>query len=388
MPLHLTLVAGEASGDALGARLIAALRAHQPGITVSGVGGPLMAAQGLTSWFPFAELALMGFLEVLPRLRHLAARLTQTSAAIAAQRPDAVITIDSPGFTFRLLRRIAPLGIPRIHYVAPQVWAWRPGRVRHYPGLWDQLLCLLPFEPAFFARHQLPARFTGHPVLESAAGAGDAARFRARHFLGPEERVLLLLPGSRATETGRLLPIMAETLARLAPAHPGLRPVIPLAPPVAAAVRQATRAWPLRPLLVEAEDKPDAFAAAAAALSKSGTATLELALAGVPMLVAYRVNPLTAALARRLVTVSHASILNLLGPPCLPEFIQERCTPELLAPALARLLADPEAAAEQLAGVAAALAQLRPPDGLAPSEAAAEAVLETISSARSRRISC
>ena len=381
---HLTLIAGEASGDALGARLIAALRARAPALRLSGVGGKLMEAQGLRPWFPLADLALMGLIEVLPRLPRLAARLNQASAAIAADPPDAVITIDSPGFTFRLLRRIAPLGIPRIHYVAPQVWAWRPGRVRHYPGLWDQLLCLLPFEPAFFARHHLPARFTGHPVLESGAGqgdaAGDAARFRARHALPPAARPLLLLPGSRRTETARLLPILAETLARLAPAHPDLLPVIPLAPPVAREVRAATAAWPTRPLLVtDPADKADAFAAAAAAISKSGTATLELALAGVPMLVAYRVNPLSAALARRLVTVSHASILNLLGPPCLPEFIQQRCTPDLLAPALAGLLADPGAAAAQRAGTAAALAQLRAPGGLAPSEAAAAAVLETMS---------
>lgn len=378
--LHLTLIAGEASGDALGARLIAALRARAPALRVSGVGGALMQAQGLRPWFPLADLALMGLIEVLPRLPALAARLRQATAAIAADRPDAVITIDSPGFTFRLLRRIAPLGIPRIHYVAPQVWAWREGRVRHYPGLWDQLLCLLPFEPAFFARHGLPARFTGHPVLEAAAGQGDAARFRARHALPPAARPVLLLPGSRRTETARLLPILAETLARLAQAQPDLLPVIPLAPPVAQAVRAATAAWPTRPLLVtEPADKADAFAAAAAAICKSGTATLELALAGVPMLVAYRVNPLTAALARRMIRVPHASILNLLGPPCLPEFIQERCTPDLLAPALAGLLADPGAAAAQRAATATALAALAAPDGLAPSEAAAAAVLETLS---------
>ena len=140
-----------------------------------------MAAQGLASLFPMRDLALMGLLEVLPRLRHLRRRLRQTVADIAARRPDVVVTIDSPGFTLRLLRAIAPLGVKRVHYVAPQVWAWRERRVRHYPGLWDQLLCLLPFEPAFFARHGLPATFVGHPVLESGADRGDAARFRAAH---------------------------------------------------------------------------------------------------------------------------------------------------------------------------------------------------------------
>ncbi len=140
-----------------------------------------MAAQGLDSLFPMHDLALMGLLEVIPRLRQLKARLSQTTADIAARRPAVVVTIDSPGFTLRVLRAVAPLGIPRAHYVAPQAWAWREGRVRHYPGLWDRLLCLLPFEPAFFARHNLPATFVGHPVLESGADTGDAARFRARH---------------------------------------------------------------------------------------------------------------------------------------------------------------------------------------------------------------
>ena len=180
MPL-IYLVAGEASGDVLGARLMAALRAHRPDLTFAGIGGEQMASQGLASLFPLRDLALMGLLEVLPRLHHLRRRLRQTIADIAARRPNVVVTIDSPGFTLRLLKAIRPLGIKRVHYVAPQVWAWRERRVRHYHGLWDQLLCLLPFEPAFFARHHLPATFVGHPVLESGADQGDAARFRTTH---------------------------------------------------------------------------------------------------------------------------------------------------------------------------------------------------------------
>ena len=199
-----------------------------------------MAAHGLRSLFPIQELALMGLVEVLPKLRRLRARLAQTTADIAARRPDVVVTIDSPGFTLRVLRAIAPLGIRRAHYVAPQVWAWRESRVRHYPGLWDALLCLLPFEPAFFARHQLPASFVGHPVLESGADQGDAARFRARHGIPPDARILTLMPGSRRTEVSRLLPILGATLQRLAGVVPDLRPVVPLAGPVAEAVRQGT----------------------------------------------------------------------------------------------------------------------------------------------------
>jgi lipid-A-disaccharide synthase len=371
------VVAGEQSGDAIGARLIAALRARRPGLRVAGIGGEAMGAQGLTSLFPMRELALMGLVEILPRLRQLRRRLAETTADIAARRPAAVVTIDSPGFTLRLLRAIAPLGLPRAHYVAPQVWAWREGRVRHYPGLWDRLLCLLPFEPEFFARHHLQASFVGHPVLEAGADRGDAARFRARHALPSEARVLTLMPGSRRTETARLLPLLGATLARIAPQVPGLTPVVPLAGTVAETVRAGTAGWPVRPILVtDPAEKYDAFAASAAALTKSGTSTLELALARVPMLVAYRVNPVSAAIAKRLITVRYASLLNLLAEePMVPEFIQDACTPDRLAGALLGLMRDPGLAAAQVAATTAALERLRPPGG-SPSAAAAEAVLE------------
>ncbi|HUB10650.1 MAG TPA: lipid-A-disaccharide synthase [Acetobacteraceae bacterium] len=375
MPL-IYLIAGESSGDLLGARLMRAIAARRPDVTFAGIGGDAMATHSLTSLFPMRELALMGLLEVVPRLRHLTARLAETAADIAARRPAVVVTIDSPGFTLRVLRRIAPLGIPRAHYVAPQVWAWRERRVRHYPGLWDRLLCLLPFEPEFFARHRLPASFVGHPVLESGADTGDAARFRTRHAIPPDTRLLVVMPGSRRTEVSRLLPILGATLQRIAPAVPRLQAVVPVAAPVAEAVRQGTRTWPIPPVLVtDTDDKHDAFAAAAAALTKSGTSTLELALAGVPMLVAYRVNPLTAAIVRRSVRVQYASLLNLLaGQAIVPELLQEQCTPDRLAMALVRLLTDHAAATAQRTACHEQLAKLRPAQGL-PSEAAAAAVL-------------
>jgi lipid-A-disaccharide synthase len=372
------LIAGEASGDVLGARLIAALRTRRADLAFGGIGGDAMAAQGVASLFPMRDLALMGLLEVLPRLAQLRRRLAQTVADVAARRPDVVVTIDSPGFSLRVLKAIRTLGVKRVHYVAPQVWAWRPSRVRHYPGLWDRLLCLLPFEPAFFARHGLPATFVGHPVLESGADRGDAARFRAAHGIDPATRLTTLMPGSRRTEAARLLPIFGATLQRL----PGVAPVVPVAAPVAQAVRRATEAWNPRPVLVtDARDKYDAFAASAAALTKSGTSTLELAMAGVPMVVTYRVNPLSAAIARRLVTVPYASLINLLtGREVVPELIQQACTPERLAAAMRTLLSDPATAAAQRAGCRAALALLRPPAGL-PSEAAAAAVLELLDQA-------
>ncbi len=373
------LIAGEASGDVLGARLMAALQARRPELRFAGIGGERMQARGLESLFPLHELALMGLLEVLPNLRRLKRRLAQTVADIGERRPAAVVTIDSPGFTLRVLRAIEPLGIPRAHYVAPQAWAWREGRVRHFPGLWEKLLCLLPFEPAFFARHGLAADFVGHPVLESGADTGDAARFRARHAIAPEARIVTLMPGSRRTEVGRLLPVLGETLARLAPRIPHLTPVVAVAAPVAATVLAGIRSWPGHPVVVtDLDDKHDAFAASAAALTKSGTSTLELALAGVPMLVTYRVNPITAAIARRLVKVKYAALVNLLaGRELVPELIQEASTPTRLAAALETLLSDPAAAEAQRAGFRAVLDSLRPAHGL-PSEAAAEAVLGLI----------
>jgi lipid-A-disaccharide synthase len=375
-PRLVYLIAGESSGDVLGGRLMAALRAQRSDLAFAGVGGEHMAAQGLASLFPMRDLALMGLLEVLPKLALLRRRLREVTGDIAARRPAAVVTIDSPGFTLRVLRTIAPLGIRRLHYVAPQVWAWRPGRVRHYPGLWDNLLCLLPFEPAFFTRHGLPASFVGHPVLECGAERGDAGRFRMRYGLPADSQVLVMMPGSRPTEIARHLPVFRATLQRIATRMPGLVPVVPVAAPVAETVASGTKTWPVRPILVHTEhDKFDAFAAAAAALTKSGTSTLELAMAGVPMLVAYRVNPLSASIARRLVTVSYASILNLIaGRQIVPELLQERCTSEGLAAALLPLLQDAQAANAQREASQAVLTQLAPPNGT-PSQAAAAEVL-------------
>lgn len=374
MPL-IYLIAGEQSGDQLGARLMRAILRRCPDATFAGIGGTAMAEQGCASLFPMSDLSLMGFLEVLPRIRQLKRRIRETAADIGIRKPDAVVTIDSPGFTLRVLRAIAPLGIPRAHYVAPQAWAWRERRVKHYPGLWERLLCLLPFEPAFFARHNLPATFVGHPVLESGCDKGDGARFRARHGIAPDARILIVMPGSRRTEITRLLPILRTTLDRL---PEKVVPVVPLVGPVAQAVAAATATWSTRPILVtDTAEKHDAFAAADAALTKSGTSALELALAGVPMVVFYRTNPLTAWIARRLVLVKFASLLNLLaGREIVPELIQDDATPEKLLDELEKILTT-EGAAAQRASFAAPLAMLRAPEG-APSDAAAAVVLDLI----------
>lgn len=374
------ILAGEASGDVLGARLMHALRARVPNMRFAGVGGVRMQEEGLVSLFPMRDLAVMGLVEVLPRVRQLSARLDEAAQDIAAQKPDLVITIDSPGFALRLLKKISGLGVARVHYVAPQVWAWRQKRVKEFPGLWEELLCLLPFEEKFFGKHDLKTRFVGHPVLQSGAKDGDAARFRARHGLPDSAKILVLMPGSRRSEAPRLLPVFGQMLCLLKASMPDVVPVVPISPVVASVVERATQDWPIKPVIVtDIHDKHDAFAAAGAALTKSGTSTLELALAGLPMAVTYRVNPITAFFARRLIKVPFVAMVNLLaGRAVVPELLQEQCRADVLAREVQILFENTDVAQAQKQAFATVLHGLEGPQGQLPADAAAEAVLEVL----------
>jgi lipid-A-disaccharide synthase len=375
------IAVGEHSGDVLGARLMRSLRALRPDLRFCGIGGPRMAEQGFETLFPMQELAVMGLVEILPRIVKLNRLLDATVADIARKRPDVVITIDSPGFMLRLLKRIKPLGLKRAHYVAPQVWAWRENRVKRFPDLWDVLLCLLPFEPDWFGERGVPARFVGHPVLQSGADQGDHERFRERFGVSPLATVVLLMPGSRRTEVERLLPVFGATLELLAQSAPELVAVLPVPLAVAGYVEAGVASWRVRPIIVtEVADKHDAFATAGAALTKSGTSTLELALAGVPMAVTYRVNPLTGWMARKMIRVPFVAMVNLLALRRLvPELLQQDCTAENLAQTLMTLLSDQRAADTQRAGFREVLARLEPAAG-APSDAAAAAVVALLGS--------
>jgi lipid-A-disaccharide synthase len=371
------VVAGESSGDNLGGRLLAALKRLTGGhVRFAGIGGPAMTAQGLASLFPMRELALIGLAEILPHLPRLIRRLGDTVAAVRAAQPAVVVTIDSPGFNFRLAKRLRPLGIPVVHYVAPQLWAWKAERGHRLKHLIDRMLVLLPFEPAFFARFGVPCTFVGHPILESGADRGDAARFRANHRLAPVQPLIVLMPGSRAGEVRRLLPVFGAALARLALQFPGLAAAIPTVEATAAIVRDVVGPWPIGAIPVGTT--ADKFDAATAALTKSGTSTLELALAGVPMAVAYRVSALSAFLIRRWITVERVAMVNLLvDREVVPELLQDRCTPDAIAAALGPLIADAAARDAQRSGLAhaiAALGEREPP----PSERAARAVLDTL----------
>lgn len=372
------LVAGEPSGDALGGRLMAALKAScGGGVRFAGIGGAAMAAEGLTSLFPMEELTLMGLAEVLPHVPRLRRRIHETAAQARALRPDVVVTIDSPGFSFRVARRLAGAGIPLVHYVAPSVWAWRPGRAREVAGFLDHLMALLPFEPPYFEAEGLACTFVGHPVLESGAGGGDGAAFRRRHGIGADVPLLCLLPGSRRGEVSRLLPVFAETAGMLAARRPGLEVVVPSVAGLAGGIAGAP--WPLPARVVTGEsEKFDAFAAADAALAASGTVALELAMAATPAVIAYRMHPLTGWLARRLVRVPYVSLVNLvLDRPVMPELLLGECRSERLAAAVGSLLDDAEARAAQAGAAAEALARLGV-DGPPPSRRAAAVVLDVI----------
>lgn len=375
------LLAGEVSGDLLGGRLMAALREQTGGhVRFAGVGGAAMHAQGLHSLFPMDELSLMGLTEVLPHLPKLLRRLNETEADLRAQRPAVLVTIDAPSFTLRISQRVADLGLPRVHYVAPQVWAWRAGRARKLAHKTDRLLTLLPFEPPYFTRHGLAADYVGHPVIEGGAGAGDGAGFRAYYGITPDAPVLIVLPGSRRGEVGRLAAIFGATIDQLITAHPDLRVVVPTVPPVADFVRDQTAQWAGRPVIVTGEaEKFDAFAAGTVALAASGTVALELALADLPMVIAYRLNVITWQFARRLVKIPYASLVNLiLERPCVPERLQDVCTPQDLARALGPLLIrGGQAAADQRDG----FAQLREKLGVGrekPSARAAQIILSAL----------
>lgn len=374
------VIAGEPSGDALGARLMAALKQKTGGrVRFVGIGGPRMEGQGLNSLFPMADLSVMGLTEVVPRLPNLIRRLNETVRAVRASGADALVTIDSPDFTLRVARRLKGYGIPLIHYVAPQVWAWRPGRARSIARYLDHVMALLPFEPPYFEAYGLACTFVGHPVLECGADRGDGPAFRARHGIAPEAPLVCVLPGSRHSEVYRLLPIFAAAVARLAATHPGLRLAVPTVAAVAGEIAAGIAGWPGHPVLVQDEqEKFDAFAAADAALAASGTVSLELALAGTPLVVAYKVTPVTAWLARRLMRVRYVSMVNLvLDRAAVPELLQEDCRPDRLAEAVAALLDDRTARDAQRAALDEAMARLgRGRDS--PSARAADVVLGVI----------
>jgi len=340
---HVFLVAGEDSGDRLGAALIAAIKQRVPGARFSGVGGVQMAAQGVPSLFPLGDLAIIGFVAIAAGLPKILQRIRQTADAVVAARPDVLVIIDSPEFTHRVARRVrarAPT-IPIVDYVCPSVWAWRPGRARAMRAYVDHVLALLPFEPAAMKKLGGPAcTYVGHPLSERAGHLRPNAEEARRRLADPP--LLLVLPGSRASEIRRMAGLFGEAAALAAERAGRLEVVVPAVPRLADTVKAAVASWRIPARVVTDPDEKDAaFRVARAALAKSGTSTLELAVAAIPMVAAYKVPVVEEVIARMLVNLDSPILPNLvLGENVVPQFLQRDFTPERLAAALMPLLAD------------------------------------------------
>lgn len=382
-PLKIFLVAGEHSGDALGAKLIHALKKQYAGpITFAGVGGEEMAHEGFASAFPIEDVAVMGPLSILPKLPRILRRVYQTVEAAIAFAPDLVVIIDSPEFTHPIAKRIRKRAphIPIVDYVSPSVWAWRPGRAKKMRPYVDHILALLPFEPEAHARlGGPPCTYVGHPLIEKLAEIqnADAAGLAARLKLDPSRPVLLVLPGSRTSEVERLIDVFGETVAQLFASLGPIEVVIPAVRHVRDRIVEKTATWTPRPHIVDSDDKYAAMRLAGAALAASGTVTLELALAQTPSVVAYKVDQVIANL-RFLLKVRSIVLANLvIGENVYPEFLQEACTAENLAGALKPLFGDTPERTAQRDGLALVPAKMQLAAS-SPSEAAANVVLSVV----------
>lgn len=383
-PLNVFIIAGEPSGDALGARLMAALK-REAGVPLrfSGVGGPLMAAEGLDSQFPMGELTLLGVMEVLPKAAHVLRRVREVAARIIETRPDVVVTVDAPAFSFRVGKKIKGHGLCHIHYVAPTVWAWRPRRAKMVAGFLSHLLVLFPFEPPYFEVHGLDTTFVGHSVVEGAAEAATmkaaGQELLARLDIAPERPVLVVLPGSRSSEVRRLTPVFGEALALLKAKMPDLAILVPTVPNVSRLVREMTADWPVTPHILEAAaDKLPAMAIARAALAASGTVALELALTETPMVIAYKANPLSAMVFRLMSKLRFANLINIMEQRAIvPELLQDQCRADRLSSEVLRLMEEEPARQTQIEAmqrVMQALGRGGPP----PSTRAARAILSVL----------
>ncbi|HPF57366.1 MAG TPA: lipid-A-disaccharide synthase [Candidatus Competibacteraceae bacterium] len=350
--MHIALVAGELSGDLLGASLIAALKARYPQARFTGIGGPEMIAQGLLSLVSLERLAVMGLVEVLHHLPALFRIRQQLYQQLIADRPDVFIGIDAPDFNLGLERQLRVHGIPAVHYVSPSVWAWRPWRVRKIARAVDLVLTLFPFEAAFYEQYSVPVSYVGHPLADEIPLYSDARKARQQLSLAlpAETRIIALLPGSRRGEVSRLAPLFLDTAQWLYAQWPNVHFLIPAAAPQLYAFLEALRSKyaPGLPLTLIQGHSREVMTAADIVLLASGTATLEAMLLKRPMVVAYRVAPITAWLARRLVTTRYFALPNLLaGRELVPEFLQDAATVPHLGAAVLRWLSD-TAASEKL----------------------------------------
>jgi len=381
-PPSIYIIAGEESGDALGAALARALKEQTGGaLSLAGIGGRAMAGAGIASPFPIDDLSIVGLTAIPQKLPKIFQRIREATEAVVAARPDTLVIVDSPDFTHRVARRVrrrAP-AIAILDYVSPSVWAWRPGRARAMRAYIDRVLAILPFEPAVYVRLKgPPCTYVGHPLIERLSELRPNVQEAARRQSGPP--IVLALPGSRSTEITRHIDIFGTALGQVAARAGAVEVVLPTVPHLVSRVREAVAGWAVTPrIVVEPAEKWAAFRSARAALAASGTVTLELALSSVPTVAAYRLHPVEAVIARliriqsRLPSVILANLV--LGENAVPEFIQEECTPDRLTGALLPLLSGTPERARQIEAFGR-LDQIMGIGSAAPSAKAAAIVLE------------
>ncbi|WP_298357978.1 lipid-A-disaccharide synthase [uncultured Litoreibacter sp.] len=387
--MNVYLIAGEPSGDRLGAALMAGLKTLNPDIGFAGVGGPLMQAEGLDSLFPMEELSVMGLAEVLPKLRRLFKRRDEAANHIVLAKPDALVTIDSPDFCLRVAAKVNSMAsdIATVHYVAPTVWAWRPERAAKMAKSIDHVLALFPFEPPYMEAAGMTCDFVGHPVVaEPVASAAEVAEFRRSYGLD-DAPVILALPGSRVGEVTRLADRFGDALSEVIAQHPSARIVVPTVGSVAGKVHELVKRWPGVPLVLDPRDlgpeqyavaKRAAFRAAHVALAASGTVSLELAAAETPMVIAYDMNWMSRRIIASKMLIDTVTLVNIVsGTHAVPEFLGDACKAPDIARALNTLMGDEAARAAQLAACADTMAQLGK-GAEAPGLRAARSVYEVI----------
>ena len=381
----IVLIATEESGDRLGANLMKVLRQRLGGaVRFEGVGGRAMAREGLNSWFAIEELSIIGFAAVIKQLPKILRLIRQTAAAVTEAAPDVLVIIDSPDFTHRVARRVRASDpkIPIVDYVSPSVWAWRPGRARAMLTYVDHVLALLPFEPQAYQRLRgPPCTYVGHPLTEQLAQLRPNPDERQRREAAPP--VLLVLPGSRRSEIRHHMAVFGQTLARLRDDGVAFELILPTMPHLQEAVAEGLKTWPLQPRVVIGEqEKRAAFRIAHAALAKSGTVTLELAISGVPMVTAYRTGAVEAWILMRAIKVNSVILANLVvGENVVPEFLQQDCTPEKLSQALRELLGESALRRKQLDAFAK-IDRIMSTGDQPPSVRAADIVLAAMRQAR------
>jgi lipid-A-disaccharide synthase len=379
------LIATEESGDRLGAGLMKVLRQRLGGaVKFEGVGGQSMAREGLASLFPIEQLSIMGLAAVAKQLPAILRHIRETATAVTAASPDILVIIDSPDFTHRVARRVRARdpSIPIIDYVSPSVWAWRPGRARAMRAYIDHVLALLPFEPEEYRRLRgPPCSYVGHPLTEQIGVLRPGVEEQKRRDAQPP--VLLVLPGSRGSEIKHHMAVFGETLGQLAAEGVPFEPVLPTMPHLLDAVRSGVKRWPVQPRVVVGEqEKRAALRIARAALAKSGTVTLELALAGVPMVTAYRVGSVEALVLQRAINVKSVILANLVaGENVVPEFLQRDCTPKKLSQALREVLSESPLRQRQLDAFAR-IEKTMSTGNQPPSVRAADIVLKTMRKSR------